>query len=171
MTRSRNGCCPFSLRICVSQRWFFLADSISHPSKNWNQIHSEIVLFLLVKNKMIQIGASWRAAGILFKWPVFQTGRVLSASKKIPDVMFAEMLNKQNRLSSLQVSRDTRASRPTQPLKTTITADSFAACLPCLNERELEQQFRNLNLEIRSWPEYFTNVVRPIDNVQPRSIF
>jgi len=47
-----------SLRICVSQRWFFLADSISHLSKNWNQIYSEIVIFLLVKNKMIQIGAS-----------------------------------------------------------------------------------------------------------------
>ena len=97
---------------------------------------------------------------------MFQTGRVQSASKKIPDVMFAEMLKKQNRLSSLQVSRDTRSGHPTQPLKTTITAVSFAACLPCLNERELEQQFRNLNLEIRSWPEYFTNVVRPIDNVQ-----
>ena len=59
---------------------------------------------------------------------MLQTGRVQSA-KKIPDVMFAEMLKKQNRLSSLQVSRDTRASHPTQALKTTITADSFALLL------------------------------------------
>ena len=81
---------------------------------------------------------------------MFQTGHVSSA-KKIPDVMFAEMDKKQNRLSSLQVSRDTRVSHPTQALKTTITADSFAACLPCLNERDLEQQFRNLNFEIRSF--------------------
>ena len=97
----------------------------------------------------------------------FSSGMCSISAKKIPDVMFAEMDKKQNRLSFLQISRDTRVSHPTQPLKTTINADSFASCLPCLNERELEQQFRNLNHEIRSWPEYFTNVVRPIDNQQP----
>ena len=91
MTRSGNGCCPFYLRISVSQRKFFFADSISHLPKNWNQIRSEIVIFLLVKNKMIQIGASLRVVGIPLKWHVSQTGQ---SAKKVSDALFAKMLEK-----------------------------------------------------------------------------
>ena len=65
------------------------------PPKNWNQFHLEIAIFLLVENKMIQIVASLRVVGIPIKWHVFHTGHVQS-NKKISDVMFAKMLEKQN---------------------------------------------------------------------------
>ena len=77
--------------ISVSQRKFFHADSISHLPKNCNQIRSEIVIFLLAKNKMIQIGASLRVVGIPLKWHVSQTGQ---SAKKEFEALFAKMLEK-----------------------------------------------------------------------------
>ena len=91
MTRSGDRCCPFYLRISLSQRKFFLADSISHLTKNWNQIRSEIVNFLLVKNKMIQIGASLMVVGIPLKWHVSQTGQF---AKKVCKAIFRENASK-----------------------------------------------------------------------------
>ena len=88
----RERMLPFLFEnISVSQRKFFFADSISHLPKNWNQIRSEIVIFLLVKNKMIQIGASLRVAGIPLKWHVSQTGQ---SAKKVSKAIFRENASK-----------------------------------------------------------------------------
>ena len=63
---------PFLFENKCKSKKLSLEDFISHLPKNWNQIRSEIVIFLLVKNKMIPIGASLRVVGIPTKWHVSQ---------------------------------------------------------------------------------------------------
>ena len=63
------------------------------------------MIFLLVKNKMIQIGASLRVVGIPLKWHVSQTGQ---SAKKVSKAIFRENASKVKTVCLLSQFQETQ---------------------------------------------------------------